>query len=87
MEAVDLETVIVGIPGHAFMGVCMDQENANYYFIETTMIGNASFEEAVNRASQEFQDALPHLDAKETSYGWVTIWDARGKGILPLPWR
>jgi len=67
VEALDLETAIVGIPGHAFMGVRMDQENANYYFIETTMVGNASFEEAVNRASQEFQDALPHLDAKETS--------------------
>jgi hypothetical protein len=86
-EAMDLETAIVGIPGHAFVGVRMDEENADYYFIEATMIGQASFEEAVNAGSQEFQDALPHLDAKESGYGWVTIWDARQKGILPLPWH
>jgi len=86
-EALDLETAIVGVPGHAFVGVRIDQENADYYFIETTLIGRASFEEAVNRGSEEFQDALPHLEAKESGYGWVTIWDARQKGILPLPWR
>jgi hypothetical protein len=86
-EAMDLEAAIVGVPGHAFVGVRMDQENADYYFIETTLIGRASFEEAVNRASEEFKEALPHLEAKEPGYGWVTIWDARQKGILPLPWR
>ncbi len=86
-EAMDLEAAIVGVPGHAFVGVRIDQENADYYFIETTLIGRASFEEAVNRASEEFKEALPHLEAKEPGYGWVTIWDARQKGILPLPWR
>ena len=86
-EAMDLEVAIVAIPGHAFIGVRMDQENANYYFIETTLIGRASFKEAVDRANQEFQDALPHLDAKESPYGWVNIWEAREKGILPLPWQ
>lgn len=86
-EALGLETAIIGIPGHAFMAVRMDQENANYYFIETTLIGRASFAEAVERAGQEFEEALPHLDAQEASYGWVTIWEARDKGILPLPWR
>jgi len=86
-EAMDLEAAIVGIPGHAFVGVRMDQENANYYFIETTLIGQAGFKHAVDRANEEFQETLPHLDAKESGYGWVTIWDAREKGILPLPWR
>jgi hypothetical protein len=86
-EAMDLEAAIVGVPGHAFVGVRMDQENSDYYFIETTLIGRASFEEAVNRGSEEFKEALPHLDAKEPGYGWVTIRDARQKGILPLPRR
>jgi hypothetical protein len=86
-EAIDLEAAIVGIPGHAFVAIRSDQENANYYFVETTMIGDSSFENALTRASQEFDDALPHLDAKEVGYGWVTIWDARKKGIMPLPWH
>ena len=51
------------------------------------MIGRADFSEAVDAAGSEFEDALPHMDAGETSYGWVNIWGAREDGILPLPWR
>ncbi len=86
-EALDLEPAIIGVPGHAFVAVRTDQENANYYFIETTLIGQTSFAEAVERGGQEFDEAFPHLDAGEEGYGWVTIWDARDNGILPLPWR
>jgi hypothetical protein len=87
VEALDLEVALILIPGHAFMGVRIDQESADYYFIETTMIGRASFSEAVTRAGEEFDEALPHISAGESSYGWVKIWDARDAGILPLPWR
>lgn len=87
VEALDLEVALILIPGHAFMGVRVDQESADYYFIETTMIGRASFSEAVTRAGEEFDEALPHISAGEPSYGWVKIWDARDAGILPLPWR
>lgn len=86
-EALDLEAALILIPGHAFVGIRTDQENANYYFIETTMIGSASFSEAVDAATGEFAETLPHLDAAESGYGWVKIWDAREDGILPLPWR
>jgi hypothetical protein len=86
-EALHLEAAIVLVPGHAYVGIREDQQNANYYFIETTMIGRASFDEAVSRAKAEFEEALPHIDAGETSYGWVKIWDARADGISPLPWR
>ena len=86
-EALDLEAAIVLIPGHAFMAVRTDQENAKYYFIETTMIGRFSFADAVARGSAEFDEALPHITAHEESYGWVQIWDARKAGILPLPWK
>jgi hypothetical protein len=86
-EALELETALIRIPGHAFVAVRMDDENANYYFIETTMIGRADFSTAVDRAGQEFQDALPHLQAGDALYDWITIKDARAKGILPLPWK
>jgi regulator of sirC expression with transglutaminase-like and TPR domain len=86
-EAMDLETAIVGIPGHAFMAVRTDQENANYYFIETTLIGRSSFSQAVSYGNQEFEEALPHMDAGEDYYNWLPVWDARDQGILPLPWH
>lgn len=86
-EALNLESAIILIPGHAYVGIRMDQVNANYYFIETTLIGRASFAEAVERGGQEFEDALPHIDAQEESFGWVDILGAREEGIYPLAWR
>jgi hypothetical protein len=86
-EALDLEAAIIGVPGHAYVAVRTDQVNANYYFVETTMIGQATFEKAVDRGAQEFEEALPYLDDHSEGYGWVNIWDAREKGILPLPWH
>ncbi len=86
-EAVDLEAALILIPGHMFMSVRTDQENANYYFIETTMIRDATFSEAVEKASQEFAEALPHISAGEEWHGWLRIWDAREEGVFPLPWN
>jgi hypothetical protein len=86
-EALELETAIIRIPGHAYMAVRIDQTHKNYYVIETTMIGRYSFSEAVRRGSQELNDALPRLDAGEHLYDWITVSNARKKGILPLPWH
>lgn len=86
-EAMRLEAAIVLVPGHAFVGIRTDEENANYYFIETTMIGDASFSDAVDAGGEAFDEALPHLDAEEESYGWVKVWEARENGILPLQWH
>jgi hypothetical protein len=86
-EALDMETALIRIPGHAFVAVRMDDQNANYYFIETTMIGRSDFATAVDRAAEEFDEALPHIDAGDQYYDWITIKDAREKGILPLPWK
>jgi hypothetical protein len=86
-EALDLEAALVLIPGHAFVGIRTDLQNANYYFVETTMIRDATFSEAVDAAGSEFDEASPYLDAGETGYGWTNIWEARANGILPLQWR
>ncbi len=55
-EALELETALVRIPGHVFSAIRMDEENADYYFVETTMIGQSSFEEAVNFGAKEWED-------------------------------
>jgi hypothetical protein len=86
-EALGLETAIIRIPGHAFTAIRTDEVNSQYYFIETTMIGQADFADAVKEAGQEWDDAKPHFDANEEGYAWVTIPDARKKGILPIPWK
>ncbi|MBN1535808.1 MAG: hypothetical protein JW908_03670 [Anaerolineales bacterium] len=86
-EALKLETAIVRIPGHAYVAIRTDQENANYYFIETTMIGRADFNEALDVGNVEWEETLPHLDAEEEGYAWINLAEAREKGILPMPWR
>ena len=86
-EALDLQSAIILIPGHAYMAVRMDDTNSQYYVIETTLIGRDTFADAVKVGAQEFQDALPHIDAGEANYAWVDIGDARTAGINPLPWH
>jgi hypothetical protein len=86
-EALGLEAAIVRIPGHAYTAVRTDLENAKYYFIETTLIGRSGFSDAVDRGSEEWDDATPHFDAEEEGYAWVDLATAREKGILPIPWN
>ncbi|PWH18622.1 MAG: hypothetical protein DDG59_05685 [Anaerolineae bacterium] len=85
-EAIRLEVAIIGIPGHAFIGVRTDQVGDRYYFIETTLIGQSSFERAVEMGNDEWQEVGEAIENNEPHYNWVTIADAREKGILPLPW-
>jgi hypothetical protein len=86
-EALQLETALVRIPGHVFSAIRMDEENADYYFVETTMIGQSSFEDAVNYGAKEWEDSKPHFDAGEHGYTWVNLPEMREKGILPIPWN
>ena len=87
VEALGMQPVIVLIPGHAYLGVRTDDTNRHYYFVETTMIAQATFDDAVTYAGNEFDDAQPHLSAGDQDYGWVSIADDRQNGILPIPWR
>lgn len=87
VEALKLEPAIIRIPGHGFVAVRTDQVNANYYFIETTLIGRAEFEDAIALGNEEWEEMQPHLDAQEEGYYWMNLVEAREKGILPIPWR
>ncbi len=87
VEALDMEPAIILVPGHAFLAVRMDAVNANYYVVETTMIGQASFTEAVDFGKAELDEAMPHIANGESSYAFITIADNRELGINPVPWR
>ncbi len=86
-EALDLEAAIIFIPGHAYLAVRTDQENAMYYFIETTLIGRTDFSEALTEGEANWDEDRPQVDARVDGYDWVNIYEAREKGILPMPWR
>jgi len=55
-EALGMRPVIVIIPQHTFVGVETYQNSSRYIFIETTLVGSGSFEEAVNEGSDEYNE-------------------------------
>ncbi|MBN1778542.1 MAG: hypothetical protein JW811_10545 [Clostridiales bacterium] len=87
VEAMDMESAIVLVPGHAYLAVRTDDVNAQYYFVETTLIGQSDFAYAVNYGYESWEEDGPAMDAGEDYYAWVTIEDAREWGVLPVPWR
>jgi hypothetical protein len=69
------------------VAVRIDGKNDSFYFIETTMIGSATFSEALKEGLSEWQTAQPHVAQSEADYGWVDVPEARSNGIVPIPWR
>jgi len=87
-EKMGLRPVILTIPGHVFVAVPISWDSSTYYVLEGTLVGRASFEEAVTVGNQEFEDALAILEADRLdSHFWLDISEARQEGIWPIPWR
>lgn len=87
VEALGMQPDIVILPDHAYLGVRLDGSNDMYYFVETTMIGQADFQDAVKEASTEWDDTQPHIASGDDDYGWVDVASARQNGITPIPWH
>lgn len=87
-EKIMLDPKIIGVPGHAYLAVPSSRLSATYYVIETTLVGRASFDEAISVGAQEFDEALPELGRdRYDDYYWLDLEDTRREGILPIPWR
>jgi hypothetical protein len=87
VEFLGMQPALVIVPGHAYVAVRIDGKNDSFYFIETTMIGSATFSEALKEGLSEWQTAQPHVAQSEADYGWVDVPEARSNGIVPIPWR
>ena len=81
---------MVTLPGHAFVGWHAgphDDPKTKLYFLETTMVGNATFEQAVEEGAIEA--------AKEEKEGRFTsgasklldVQEMRAEGITPQPYE
>lgn len=87
-ERILLDPVIIRVPGHAYLAVPIAEGSSTYYVIETTLVGRASFDDAVQAGSEEFNQALPELGKDRLdSYFWLDFADLRQEGITPIPWR
>ena len=58
IELASLEPAIVFLKGHAFVGWKTGADADTYEFLETTMTRNASFEEALDRGMERYQQLI-----------------------------
>ena len=76
----DMDPFLVLIPGHMFVGVYLDEDHEDYICLETTMVGESSFEDAVEAGNDEFSENEEYLlseedDTEKTDKGgkWIRV--------------
>jgi len=79
LEAIGLEPIIVMVPEHCFLGWRILPGSKTCQFLETTMIGSASFDEALDYGSKEYNE---HYDAGDLNI--IDIKQARSHGLMPI---
>ena len=78
-ENLGMDPVVVLVPGHAYVGVREAQHSENYLYIETSVTGRATFDNAVLSASRGIGKFRPQQVIR------IPIAQARLDGIYPMP--
>jgi len=78
-ERIGLRPLIALVPSHAFVGFTTDGTLNKAYFIETTMVGTSSFEDALNAGMKEY-----NAYASSNQISIVDVWAARNAKITPF---
>ncbi len=85
LESIGINPHIIILPTHAF--VCYDtKEDASGQFscIETTWTGSSTFEDAVARGNQEYQEEIANGDFKSGNSQDLSVANLRMMGIYPM---
>lgn len=77
-KKIGLHPYLVLVPGHMFVAVDLDEQGHETAFIETTLLGTAEFQQAVDRAWQEYEEA------DEDKLVMISIDEAREQKIMPI---
>ena len=78
-ENLDMEPVVIVVPGHSYVGVRVAHGSSRYLYIETALTARIGFEAAVASAER----GLARFPASEARF--IKIHEAREAGIYPLP--
>jgi hypothetical protein len=90
LESIGLEPIIMMVPGHAFVGwyaTAKDKQKFPALFVETTMVGGATFEQAVNVANKRVQDEFAQGNIDSGVSKWIALKDLRKAGVTPQPYE
>ena len=78
-ENLDLDPVVVLVPGHAYVGVRLTRSSRKYLYVETSLTGRSDFE----TAAQSAEKRLARTSRADITF--IPIHDARQAGIYPMP--
>ncbi|HWR37338.1 MAG TPA: hypothetical protein VN622_15870 [Clostridia bacterium] len=78
-ENLGMDPVVVLVPGHAYVGVRVAKRADKYLFLETSLTGRATFEQAVKSATLGLARVAPADIIR------IGISEARLDGIYPMP--
>jgi len=82
-----LHPFLVTIPGHMFVGVFLDDKRESFVCLETTMLGEASFEDAIQAGDEAFEENRKELtdeDSQSVDHEIIDVSEEREFGLLPL---
>ncbi len=79
-EDLGMNSMIVLVPGHAFVGVENIAGSGSFSFVETTMLGTNSFEEALASGNSQYNQYKGTKNIKV-----VNVSGARAAGLVPFP--
>lgn len=86
LEKIGLHPFVVKVPGHMFMGWKAEPKDGkgpgSVFFLETTMVGNATFEQAMQVAEKEFAQ---HSAEKAATV--IDVEELRKLGITAQPYE
>ena len=78
-ENLAMDPIVMLVPGHAYVGVRVARGSSRYLFVDTALIGRATFAEAVRSA----EVGLQKYNAGQITR--IPIDQARDMGIYPMP--
>ena len=85
LRKIGLKVYLVTVPGHMLLAVDLDEDGDETIGIETTMLDDSTFEEAVREGNKEIADASDKFDdSHNLQYQMIDIQAARKMGVIPI---
>jgi hypothetical protein len=85
LRKIGLDAYIILGPGHAMLGYSASgNPQQGLTVVETTMLGNARFGDAVRAGNSRFADWLAN-HSQDGRVNVIRVADARMQGVMPIP--
>jgi hypothetical protein len=85
LQKIGIDAFLTTLPGHMMVGFYIDNEREQFYVLETTMLNNFSFSDAIDAGSDTFISYRDEFfDGSNLDYQMINIRDLRDFGVMPI---